>query len=145
MRFFVTTSKRAHSVTDTFAKQLSFFLPHAVFENRGRKTIDKVWLRTTQLGKNAVAIINERNDVPCEIQFLIFSEMGWQYGQKLVFDDFKFPQEKLKFQEVVGKIEKFDFFGEEEGEIVNTVENNDWTCWERESKQICFKNLRWEK
>ena len=144
MRFFVTTSKRAHDVSDLFARALAYFLPHAVFENRGRKTVDDVWARAMQLGKNAVAIVNEREDKPCEIQLLVFSEGDWDYGPNLAFDDLKFPKEKLKFEEPVGSIVGFDF-GEEDGELVETEEIDEWICWKRGKSKICFKNFRWEK
>lgn len=145
MRFLVTTSKRAHPISDLFGRALANFLPHAVFENRGRKTIDDVWARALQLGKNAVALINEKNDRPNEVQLLVFSEGDWIYGPSLTFEDFKIPKEKVRFEEPAGSIIGFDAFGGEDGDVVQTEEMNEWICWKRGRAKICFKNFRWGK
>lgn len=73
--FYITTSKGAGAASVKLCESLASSLPRAVFERRGRKTIEGVVARARKLGKPHIIIADKG-----AIRFMAVSANSWKWS-----------------------------------------------------------------
>jgi len=75
---YITTSRNPAGETRRFCRMLAGIIPGAIFENRGRKGIDKVAERARGMGKARALLVYEKNGRPCMLSFMEIGR-GWRW------------------------------------------------------------------
>jgi len=97
MAVYITTSKNPSQKTKTLCKAFSKLLPGSLSENRGRKSIEQIFMRAKLLGKSRVMLVYETDGLPSRICFMKVKAHSWEWaGAEIAiskFRVFKIPTE----------------------------------------------------
>ncbi len=82
--FYVTASKGGGKASVELCKSLASVLPRAVFERRGKKSMEGVVSRARKLGKPKVVIVTEKGGKPDAMRLVAVSASSWAWlGEEL--------------------------------------------------------------